>query len=183
MYELKSVSSLNLRKGRNIEERTLVEPIKYKCSICKNNKLLGKDSFVLVKISYLLNGVTTNVKLCGKCVDVFSDMFRYGPRVIDEAYKWLLNSRVARMSLVGKEMYCFNCLGTETSHLFIKYDDLNEPGKSGHYNTKRVCSRCAISYLKMMSNINFKSCSFDVRKTDLRYDEFVTHKFSSEVSK
>jgi len=150
--EIKAASSLNLRMIKRGLSRVLEEPIPFKCSVCGKRRILGKNESVLVKMSYVINGgELCEVKLCGCCVDLLTDMMRYGPRVINEAHKWRRVSRVARVSLVQNDLFCFGCLGTATTHLFVKFDDLAVAGVSASYGTKRICAKCALSYMMMLT--------------------------------
>ena len=146
---LKVVSSLNLRRGR-CDGKQLAEPIKFKCSCGKRCKL-GRDSFVLAKIQYVLSTECVDVVLCDRCMDLFIDTARFGPRVIEEGSLWKIVSRAARISIVQEELYCFKCLSKDTTHLFMKFDDLSKSCVS--YASMRVCARCAISYLRMVLNV------------------------------
>ena len=146
------VSSLNLRMGRD-NGKTLKEPIEFECS-CGKRCLLGRDSFVLAKIEYELSGESCQVVLCDRCTDMLVDVARFGPRVIDAGDAWNIRSRVARISMVKEELYCFKCLGQDSSHLFMKFDDLSKDAVT--YSTMRICARCAISYLTMLLNETVK---------------------------
>lgn len=147
--EIKSLSSINFRMGRDERERVLKEPIRYKCSYCRQWRRLGAGSSVMVKLMFWL-GHVEEVMICGKCIDVFVDIARYGPRVVSEGYKWRLRSRVVRVSLVEGKLLCFRCLGWAKSHVFVKFDDLLYAGKDARYVKMRICSKCAFSFLKMM---------------------------------
>ena len=152
-YRICEASSVNLRIGRTgkrKENRLLDEPVKYVCSLCGKQKALGKDSFVFARLIYMLGNKRKDVSLCEKCVDVFSDIIRFGPRVIREAHKWQRHSRVVKVAQVQGRLFCFKCLGTQDSHVFIQYDDLDVPGMKGQFRTRRICARCAISFLSMM---------------------------------
>jgi hypothetical protein len=150
MYRLRDVSSLNLRTIRRSEKRVIDDPISFECSVCGKKRWLGKTTFALVRLKCEVETGLKEMKVCGCCMDLLTDAARHGPRVITEAHKWLRSSRVARVSLVDEDLFCLNCLGTADSHLFIKYDDLLEGGKSSAYATKRICARCVISYLGML---------------------------------
>jgi hypothetical protein len=143
---IKVVSSLNLRRGRG-DGRQLDEPIDFTCT-CGSECRLGRDSFVLAKIQYELSGESVDVVLCDRCMDLFIDTARFGPRVIEEGDLWELCSRAARISIVQDELYCFKCLSKDSTHLFMKFDDLSKDTCS--YSSMRVCARCAISYLRMV---------------------------------
>jgi len=140
------VSSLNLRMGRK-NGKQLAEPIEFVCS-CGGKCKLGRDSFVLAKIEYELSGEAFQVVLCDRCTDLLVDAARFGPRVIDSGDEWRIRSRVARISMVREDLHCFKCLGQDTSHLFMKFDDLSKDSVS--YSSMRICARCAISYLTMI---------------------------------
>lgn len=147
-----NISSVNLRLARG-KERKLMEPIGFVCSFCKKTFALGKSSAVMVKMEYALQENEAKEKvLCGRCVDVFVDLVRFGPRVIHEAYRWELMSQVARIAVIQEELFCFKCMGKSDSHVFIKYDDLlSDKLVYGHsYVTSRVCARCATSYLNLI---------------------------------
>ena len=151
MYELISVSSLNLRTIRRGESRDLDEPIVFKCSVCGGKKKLGGTTPVMVRISYKFNGSgISELRVCGMCADLLTDVMRSGPRVIREAHKWKVESRVARMSIVDETLVCLNCWKQGKSHMFIKYDDLLIDGMSSSYKTRRECAKCVISYLTML---------------------------------
>lgn len=149
-YKLSSVSSLNLRTARRGEMRGIEEPILFACSVMRKKLRLGKNASAMTRISYVLDGVEYGVTV-GDCgIDLVVDLARYGPRVIHEMYRWERKSRVVRVSLVQGDMFCINCLGSADSHLFVKYDDLLVPGEMATYATKRICARCAITYLQML---------------------------------
>jgi len=145
---IKVVSSLNLRRGR-CDGKQLDEPIRFTCS-CGKKCRLGRDSFVLAKIQYVLSDDCVDVVLCDRCMDLFIDTARFGPRVIEEGDLWTIVSRAARISIVQEELYCFKCLSKDETHLFMKFDDLSKSHVS--YSSMRVCARCAISYLRMVLN-------------------------------
>lgn len=156
MYELLSVSSLNIRRGKT--GMVLSDPISFRCSSgcgCR----LGKTTFAMVRMQYRLGDGRHDVVLCGKCIDLLADLIRHGPMVIGDLEHWRLRSRVARVSLVNEYMFCFKCLGKMQTHIFMKYDDMYDTGLLGpttvsirnrKYGTVRVCAKCAISYLQMM---------------------------------
>ena len=152
MYLIKGISSLNLRGSRGKVNKELIEKIRFRCSFCKKNLLLGKKAFGLVRFSYQLHDIHDEVMFCDKCSDVFADVMRCGPRVLQDVRLWHRKSRVVRMSVVRETLYCFSCLGNETSHVYVKFDNLTSAGKVDRYATKRVCARCAISYVQMMLN-------------------------------
>lgn len=148
---INNVTSLNLRKGRR-EEKKLKEPIPYRCSVCGQKRSLGKNSAVLARISYNFHNMDEEYVLCDDCLDVFADAIQNGPRVLAEGNKWKLFSRVARISLVQEYLFCFRCQGRSDTHVFVKFDNLRIGGKES-YNTMRVCSRCVVSYLQMMKEL------------------------------
>lgn len=149
--EIKAASSLNMRMIKRGMSRELEDTIPFKCSICGKRRRLGDNEAVMVKMVYAINGeAPEEVKLCGCCIDLLTDMMRYGPRVVNEAHKWRRVSRVARVSLVRNDLFCFGCLGNATTHLFVKFDDLTIAGKSAKYGTKRICAKCALSYMMML---------------------------------
>jgi hypothetical protein len=152
MYLIKGVSSLNLRGARGKQNKKVDELIKFRCSFCKKSLSLGKKSFALVRLNYQLFDVHDEVLFCDKCADAFADIVRYGPRVLQDIRSWQRKSRVVRMSAIRGKMYCFSCLGGETSHVSVRFDNLGVASKSDVYYTKRVCARCAISYMQMMLN-------------------------------
>ncbi len=149
--EIKAASSLNMRMIKRGLSRKLDETIPFKCSVCGKRRGLGKNESVMVKMSYAINGGDDEeVQLCGCCIDLLTDMMRYGPRVVHEAHKWRRVSRVARVSLVRNDLFCFGCLGNASSHLFVKFDDLAIVGVTAKYSTKRICAKCALSYMMML---------------------------------
>jgi hypothetical protein len=149
--EISAASSLNIRMIKRGMSRVLDDTIPFKCSVCGKRRSLGKNESVMVKMSYQIDeGVTEEAKLCGCCTDLLTDMMRYGPRVVNEAHKWCRVSRVARVSLVRNDLFCFGCLGNSTTHLFVKFDDLKVVGESAKYSTKRICAKCALSYMMML---------------------------------
>jgi len=99
---------------------------------------------------YELGGREKRVCLCDRCVDVFADVARFGPRVVHEAHRWKRHSCVVRMLQVDRRLFCFSCLGFGDSHILFKYDDFDVSGEVEAYGSKRVCARCAISYLSML---------------------------------
>jgi len=148
-----SVSSLNLRMGRCSECKTITDDISYKCSICSKDKKLGANAQVMVRMEVDMGNRTEVMMLCDVCVDVLTEAIRFGPRVIEDARKWVLGSRVARVSGVHEELVCFKCMGRADSHIFVKYDDLNSDkirSSTCLYGTIRVCSRCVLSYLGLL---------------------------------
>lgn len=175
MYEIISISSLNLRYG--INGKKLDEPIPFKCS-CGCSSKLGKDTFVMMRMQYKLDNERMDVVLCGKCVDLLADIIRNGPNVLSGVSKWKLQSRVARVSLVNNNLFCFKCLGKQKTHLFMKFNDMYDPGimnkgiqaRAKSYGTIRVCAQCAISYLQMMLSQRRRLCT---RKFEYKYVESV----------
>ena len=147
-----SISSLNLRTGRNGCCRKIEDDISYRCSICAKDKKLGKNAQVMIRMEVDMGASTEIMMLCDVCIDVLTEAIRFGPRVIGDARKWVLGSRVARVSGVHEELVCFKCMGRADSHIFVKYDDLNVENvrASSLYGTFRVCSRCALSYLGLL---------------------------------
>jgi hypothetical protein len=85
---------------------------------------------------------------------VLTEILRFGPRVISEAYRWELSSRVARVSIVHDDLFCFKCMGRADSHMFVKFDDVrnSDATRSCKYDTIRVCSRCVYSYLGLLTD-------------------------------
>jgi len=148
---IKTISSLNLRMGRG-EARVLDEPIDFKCTVCKKKRLLGLKSSVLVRLLVHNGKKEEELVLCDACSDVLTELFRFGPRVIAEAYRWELSSRVARVSIVHDDLFCFKCMGRADSHMFVKFDDVRNShhSKSCEYDTIRVCSRCVYGYMRML---------------------------------
>lgn len=140
------VSSLNIRSGRE-DGKLLKEPIEYECS-CGKHYLLGADSFVLAKIQFSYGGKKTEVILCDTCLDVFVDAVRFGPRAIQSGKYWELCSRAARISIVQDELFCFKCLDKDTTHLFMKFDDITKECVT--YSSMRVCAKCTVSYLTLL---------------------------------
>jgi hypothetical protein len=164
-----SVSSLNLRMGRG-EVRKLKEPIGYKCSICKRERMLGGDASVLVRMEVDVGQGKEDFCLCDECIDVLAESVRFGPRVVESARTWKMSTRVARVAAVHEELVCFKCMGRSDSHLFVKFDDLSQQETLCYectYGTVRVCARCALSYLGMMraSRIRKWSCAEMVVQT------------------
>ena len=149
--EIKAASSLNMRMIKRGQSRDLSETIPFTCSVCGKKRKLGGNETVMVRMLYTLNGEEpVEAQLCGCCVDLLTDMMRYGPRVVSEAHKWRRVSRVARISLVQNDLFCFGCLGNSTTHLFVKFDDLTMVGNTAKYGTKRICAKCALSYMMML---------------------------------
>lgn len=147
-----SVSTVNLRLGRGVARR-LDEPIPFSCDICGKSRRLGCSSSVLVRVQYTLReGGVNERSLCDRCMDVFADVLRFGPRVLSEASVWERKSLVARVSHVQGELFCFKCMSKGDSHLFVKFDDLSAKKLfAGHaYDSVRVCARCACTYLLML---------------------------------
>ena len=143
-----SISSLNLRTGR--EDSRHCDPIPYVCGICGVRHILGSDSFVLVRFEYILGKSKKEIVLCDRCSDVLADFVRFGPRVGYESNRWEICSRIARVSLVQDTLFCACCLKKDDTHLVIKFDDLLISGDKEEYHFKRVCARCAISYLSLL---------------------------------
>ena len=150
MYQIKGISSLNLRTRRSKDDLKVKDRIQFTCSFCKGKKKLSKDSSIFLRISYELHGKDDDYIFCEKCADVFVDMMRYGPRVVNELNSWQRHSRLIRIFAVQEDMFCFNCLGRADTHVSVQYDDLNVPGVYDNHQTKRVCARCAITFLEMM---------------------------------
>jgi len=148
---IRAISSLNLRMGRG-DPRTMKEPIDFKCSVCRKMRVLGAGASVMVKMQIESGNGIEDLLLCDACSDVLTEVLRFGPRVIAEAYRWELSSRVARVSIVHEDLFCFKCMGRADSHMFIKFDDVrnSEFSKSCQYDTVRVCSRCVYSYIQLM---------------------------------
>lgn len=162
-YELVSMSSLNLRMGRRKDFREVGEVILFSCDFCGRMRKLGKNSEVMIRISYIVGGNEFEVRFCDRCVDVFTDVIRFGPRVLREAHKWRRASRIARISVVRDRMLCLSCLGTEDTHIFVKFDDSFVSGDAPSYLTKRVCARCVISFILMMQQCeDIRVCKFPV---------------------
>ena len=147
---IRGISSVNFRSGRRSKDRFLDEPMKYVCSVCGKRRSLGKDSPMIAKILYDLGGKEEEVSLCDKCVDVLADVARFGPRVINEAHRWKRRSCVVKIVEVEGNLFCFRCLGVGDSHILFKYDDFDVPGEVESYGSKRICAKCAVSYLTMM---------------------------------
>jgi len=149
-YFLREMSSINLRTGRRNESRSLSDSIVFVCTFCGKAKKLGRNSEVFVRVEFDLFGKVMESIFCGVCVDLLADMSRFGPRVLSESHKWRRSSKVARISLIQGSLFCFNCLGTELTHVFLKFDDLFIKGRVEAYVTKRICARCMISYMELM---------------------------------
>jgi hypothetical protein len=120
--------------------------------MCGKLKRLGKNASVLARIAYEFKNEEDEFILCDACIDVFADAIQEGSRVFQEAANWRVRSRVARISLVQDHLFCFKCLGRSDTHVFFKYDDLRVGGKES-YQTMRVCSRCVVSYLTIMKEL------------------------------
>lgn len=150
MYQIKGISSLNLRTRRSKDDLKVTEKITFVCSFCKNKRQLSKDTSIFLKISYVLHDEDADYVLCEKCSDVLVDMMRFGPRVSEELRSWQRRSRLIRIYAVQEDMFCFSCLGRETTHVAVRYDDLTLPGTKDWMQSKRVCARCAITFLEMM---------------------------------
>ena len=150
MYAIECVSSLNLRVGRAEEDRKLKEAFGFSCSFCQRKRQLGRSSPAMSRVMFRCGKESENVVMCERCMDVFVDLVRNGPRVLQKAYKWRLMSRVVRLSIVEGEMSCSRCFGRADSHIFVKFDNLMLPGEAAQYSNMRVCARCAVSYFKMM---------------------------------
>lgn len=149
MYSVAELSSLNLRASRGKPARTLEKPIRFQCDVCRVKYRIGDDEEVYVRVQYELQKEMHALKLCGKCVDIFADLCIYGPRVVQSASTWSRRSRVVRMLAIRENLFCFNCQLKADSHIFVKYDNMVRAGKP-QYDTRRVCARCAVSYLEMM---------------------------------
>jgi len=150
MHDIETVSSLNLRTRRGKTDRALSDPFRFYCSFCDKRKTLGVNDAVLTKIHYCIDGACKEVKMCGKCNDVFTDCLRFGPSVLKQIYRWERRSRVVRVSMVEGERFCHMCLGTTDTHIFVKYDNVEQHGESEDYQWVRVCARCALCYLELM---------------------------------
>jgi len=157
MYSIKGISSLNLRTRRNKPDLKSADKIVFRCSFCKSNKQLSKDTSVFVKISYSLHEKDSEYILCERCADVFVDMVRFGPRVCGTISSWERCSRLIRIFTVQENMYCFSCLGRQSTHVSVRYDDLMCPGNKDCLQNKRVCARCAITFLEMMGSKKMKT--------------------------
>jgi hypothetical protein len=153
------VSSLNLRMGRR-ETRRIKENIKFSCSLCKHTFFLGKGASALSRITYELRKTEKHLVLCGMCMDVLADALQTGPSVIERS-DWKLTSSVARVSMVEEEILCANCWNKDTTHLFMKFDNLLIGGKSEVYRTRRACAKCVVSYIEMMQNMNCMARKFE----------------------
>jgi hypothetical protein len=160
-----TISSLNLRARRNKADRSIKEPFRYYCSFCTRRRTLGADATILTQMHYVLDEVDITVKMCDRCVDVFADCLRYGPKVVRQLHRWERKSKVVRMSLVDGDRFCHMCLGTHSNHVFLKYDDVTYAGSQEHYAWVRVCARCALCYLEMLRD------SVDLKTAKLSYVE------------
>jgi hypothetical protein len=147
-----SLSSLNLRMGRCSDIKRIQEKISYKCSVCGKDKMMGVNAQVMVRMEMNMGLSSEILMMCDTCIDVLTETLRFGPRVVEDARKWVLSSRVARVSGVHEELVCFKCMGRADSHIFVKYDDLNSEklSSSSIYGTIRVCARCVLSYLSLI---------------------------------
>jgi hypothetical protein len=150
MYSIKNVSSLNLRRRRGSNIKDIEEVIPYSCSVCMKKFSLGANSGMLVRLSYSLNNMHVDLIMCDRCSDVFSDIARYGPRVLSDLSFWTRKSVVSRMLLVQQNLLCFNCMDRMDTHIYVRYDDLMVASKAEVFDSKRLCAKCAISYLSMM---------------------------------
>ena len=163
MYELLSISSLNLRYG--LKGKMLAEPIDFRCA-CGCKQSLGDSTFAMVRIQYRLNGETKRVVLCGKCIDLLADSLRLGPIVMNSIGNWKLRSRVARVSLVNNDIMCLKCSSKSQTHIFMKFDNMYNAeayGRNVHeriksYGTVKVCAQCVISYLQSMLGQKKRLC-------------------------
>lgn len=149
-HTLGAVSSVNLRKSRGKEGRSISDDITFSCSFCGCDCKLGDTTQSLAKLKYCMKDDCSEVHLCDKCMDVLCDITRYGPRVVKGGHAWERRSRVMRLSFIDKDLFCFSCFGTSKFHLYFKYDDLEAPNI--HYTNKRVCAKCIICFLELMKN-------------------------------
>lgn len=169
-YELMDMSSLNLRMGRRKDVREVGDVIPFSCDFCGRVRKLGRNSEVLVRIGYIVDGKEFEVRFCDRCIDVFTDIVRFGPRVLREAHKWRRASKMARVSMIRDRMLCLSCLGTEDTHLFVKFDDLFVSGDSASFLAKRICARCVISFILMMQQCeDVRVCKFSEYIPEARF--------------
>jgi hypothetical protein len=135
-----SLSSINLRSGRKMT-RKMKEYVLFCCDVCRKRKILGKGSVVLLKIGYKAGTDVVEYVLCDRCADILTDIVRFGPVVLRQP-GWRIISRVAKVSLVRCELFCWLCRRVEYTHVQMKFDDFRVAGMSPAYGTKKVCSRC-----------------------------------------
>lgn len=154
MFQIKTISSLNLRTRRGKPIRSLSEPFRYYCSLCTRRRTLGVNDSVLIKVDYCLDDQCKEVKICERCIDVLSDCLRFGPKVLEQIHRWERKSRVVRVSFVEGERECYTCPNSNSTHMYIKFDDLARGGSCEHYDWSRVCARCVMSYMEMMIESN-----------------------------
>jgi hypothetical protein len=147
---IQSVSTINLRSCTGVRE--LSEPIPFTCTACDRRLKLGKTSPAVAKISYDAGGERVDAVLCAKCLDVLADSIREGPKVVEQAHSWRLQSSVVRVSYSQELLFCFKCMKKLDSHLFMKYEDLlsMKRGTKKAYTELRVCAACACAYLEML---------------------------------
>ena len=159
MFVINEVSSFSLRKGRKGEFCKIDDPFKFTCGGCKKSISFGSKDGAYGKVHYTIAGTNKEIVLCSRCCDLLIDAMVWGSGILSKLDTWSIPSRVASMSLVQKDQYCMSCAGKESTHLLIKYDALAMPGNLQQKQFKRMCARCAVTYLELLaSQKGLKSC-------------------------
>lgn len=149
-YKMENVSSLNLRKLIEDDFRRLgeSEQFDFQCTLCKKVLALGKDSQAYVRVQYIFMDSLKEVHICDRCLDYFCDACRVGPSALSFAHR--ICSRTTKVSMLQEDLLCYSCLGSQNTHLVFKFGDWR--WKFRDYTHKRICARCAISFIEMMLN-------------------------------
>lgn len=145
MYEIRAISCVNLRALRDQKQREADSKFRFECASCKKKKVFGQHTFAFIRITYAIHGEMRVSEMCAECADVLGELIRFGPRSLSRK-----KTRTIRVLPMHEVRQCFNCLQTEASHVMIKYDNIDSPGRKPRFYTKRVCARCAISYLELL---------------------------------
>ena len=143
------LSSVSLRFSRSKATR-LKKPVKVKCTMCGEDKLLGKTTDSMLRMQC---GEGQWV-LCGSCIDVVADMVRYGARLVDDAARWEVSTLVLRVSHRIEYMLCGRCGQHSDDHVLLVFDDLRHmPLKKGRCDgSVRMCSKCFVEAVALLES-------------------------------
>lgn len=164
---LTSSSSFNIRKGRTNDYIKTESCHDFKCSLCKKQKHLGVNDGAYIKVSYDMEGQSYTVELCSRCSDLLIDSFIWGQKPSALLESWQIRSRMCKVSLVQKDMYCPSCATKCDSHLGVQFDHLSVAGRAQQIIYRRMCARCVVTYIEILRNRKgLYACTHEYFKAD-----------------
>lgn len=146
--EIEGLSCLNMRSGRREDLHVTKERIGFTCTMCSRRSYIGAGSWAMLKMNYCIGEDVVHEVLCDRCMDILTDLVQFGPLILRSANN--ISSRVAKMSLVRKELFCWVCRNVEGTHVDMKFDDLRIPGGNAVYCIRKVCARCLIGSIQVL---------------------------------